>query len=231
MEAKWKINNRSLVLGTLVFCTLMILSPVFEPASAYRASNYAVNDAGIYTYPYIQQAAQKQTSMGYSASTFIGVDANYAFNRLPSDQVFYFNGHGGPGLIDFGTTCLYASTSAANSISDFTSGQLNDLALAVFVSCNSGLTHSGGLGNLLTESTLRGTDCALGFINQIESNKAGYWSDNFWGQLDQGETVAEGAAEALQYTRMHYLWQTGGVESYTIQGNANLIIDPAVAGV
>jgi len=218
-------------LGTLVFCTLMILSPVFEPASAYRASNYAVNDEGIYTYPYIQQAAQEQTSMGYSASTFIGVDANYAFNRLPDDQVFYFNGHGGPGMIDFGTTYLYASVSGYDSISEFTSGQLNDLALAVFVGCNTGLTSSGGLGNLLTESTSRGTDCALGFTDQIESNKAGYWSDNFWGQLDQGETVGDGAAEALQYTRIYYLWQTGGVESYIIYGNSNLKIDPAVAGV
>lgn len=228
---KGRIGNQSLILGLLVICTLIVLSPICETASAYRASNYAVNDDGVYSYPYIQKAAQFQRSMGYSASTNLGVDASYAFKRLPSDQVFYFNGHAGPGVIDFGSSYLYASCSVADSISDFKSGQLNDLALAVFMGCNTGATSSGGLGNLLTESRSRGVDCALGFTDKIGVNSAGYWSDRFWANLDDKKTVKEAAAAALWDTRVRFLGLTYGVESYTIKGNSNLKIDPATAGV
>ncbi|QSZ66254.1 hypothetical protein RJ40_01440 [Methanofollis aquaemaris] len=228
MEEKWRIDNRSLMLGMLVLCTLIVLSPVFESASAYRASNYAVSD-GIDTYSFIEHAAQKQASMGYSTSKYKDRRADFAFNRLPDDQVFYFSGHGGPGQIQFGTTRIFATT-GQNSISDFTSGELNDLALAVFVACKSGATEST-YGNLLTESTSNGVDCAVGFEKEIKVNTAECWSDHFWDLLDEGKTVENAAGRAVFDTQIRFVAYTGGVESYIIKGNSNLRIDPATAGV
>ena len=219
---------------TIMLPVLLLAMMVVVPmASAYRSDNYGPN----YGWPEdfsndAYSAAVKQASMGYGAYYDSNVASSTAWNRLPSDQVFSFNGHGNNGAIVFyDNSRIYANyPSDPQSISSLTSGQLNDLALAVFVSCESGF----GSSNLLTSTVARGGDAAVGFKGTITKAQADYWTGRFWYHLDQYQSVQNAAILAKSDTSSYFWGLTGGTETMDYKGTStglNRVLKPAVGGV
>jgi hypothetical protein len=218
----------------IVLLTFLLAGMVLVPgASAYRADNWGPNyglfeDFSNAAY----NAAVKQSSMGYAAYYDSDNSASTAWDNLPSDQVFSFNGHGNNGGIIFSDdTWIYANNpGSSQSISSLTGGQLNDLALAVFVNCNSGY----GTSNLLTSTVGHGGDAAIGFTGEITKAQSDYWTGRLWYYLDQSYSIQNAANMAQSDTLSSYWYAFGGIDTMTYQQSGSgysRVLDPAVAGV
>ena len=220
----------------ILLSALLLTAMVFVPCvSAYKASSYGTN------YGYVggeqldtSAAASFATDalgyMGYS-STHASNNPTTAFNRLKNDNVFFFDGHGAAGQISFASgSAMYATGSISPTISQLTYNQADDVALAVYMACNT--ANTGTYGNLLSTSTSsRGMDSAVGWTQSIYSGQSGTWSDNFWYRLGQGydiETAAIFADAAVQAEFGTY--SQGGMNYHDIAGNEYMVIDPARAG-
>lgn len=132
-------------------------------------------------------------------------------------------------LFFYDNSWIYANNpSDQKSISKLTSGQINDLALAVFVNCNSG---SGG-SNLLSTTVNRGGDAAVGFTGEITKFQADYWTQRFWYRLNQYSTIQDAAYYAKVDTLNTYWYLgSGGIDTVTWQGpGVSNTIKPARAG-
>jgi len=203
--------------------------------SAYQASNYGTNyNDGLDTSTVAQTAQSEQNSMGYSASNILNSNADSAFSRMASDNVFFFDGHGDAGRILFKQNGVSSVITATNlnypRLSSYTSNELDDIALAVYMACNTANTNSIN-GNLLDESTSRGVDAVVGFSNNINSAQAGYWSGRFWNYLDERYNINDAAVFATSDTRTNYGNNNlGGLDYYVIRGSISSAIDPARAG-
>jgi hypothetical protein len=221
-------KNRLCVILSALLLAAMAVVPI---ASAYRADDWGPN------YGYANDfsndaynAAVQQSNMGYGAYYDSNVPASSAWSNLPSDQVFSFNGHGNSGgIVFYDNSRIYANNpSDQKSISKLTSGQINDLALAVFVNCNSG---SGG-SNLLSTTVNRGGDAAVGFTGEITKFQADYWTQRFWYRLNQYSTIQDAAYYAKVDTLNTYWYLgSGGIDTVTWQGpGVSNTIKPARAG-
>jgi hypothetical protein len=221
----------SIILPVLLLVGIMMVPMV----SAYQSSNYGTDYGdGLDTRLQSQTAQSEQSSMGYSAGNYENSAASSAFSRMASDQVFFFDGHGGAGLMQFKSGGVYSYITASNPsysrISSYTSGELNDIALAVYMACYTANTD-GTNGNLLAQSTARGADTAVGFSQSIYSTQSGYWSNRFWYYLDNGYSVAQAAGAANADNQAYFgYWDQGGMDYHVIQGNNYMVIDPARAG-
>jgi hypothetical protein len=220
----------------VILPALLLVAMAMVPiASAYQASSYGTN------YGYIggealdtSAAASFATDalgyMGYS-STHAANNPTTAFNRLINDNVFFFDGHGAAGQISFASgSSLYATGSISPRISDLTYSQANDVALAVYMACNT--ANTGSYGNLLVTSvSSKGMDTAVGWTQSINSAQSGIWSDYFWYRLGQGYDVetATYLADAEVQSEFGYFNQ-GGMNYHNIVGNEYMVIDPARAG-
>jgi len=223
-----RLRKWSVVIPVLLLAAMAIV-PV---ATAYRSDNWGPN----YGWPEdfstdAYNAAVSQVGMGYGAYYDSNVPASSAWGNLPSDQVFSFNGHGNNGKILFyDSSSLYANNAGATySISKLTSGQINDLALAVFVNCESAF----GTSNLLTATVGKGGDAAIGFTGDITKAQADYWTTRFWTRLNSYQTVQDAAIGAQADTRSTYWPLTGGTETMTYQGTTTGLsrtLKPAVPG-
>lgn len=115
-------------------------------------------------------------------------------------------------------------------ISDYSYSSLHDIALAVYLSCNSANSDATN-GNLLDESESKGVDSSVGFSNYITQGQAAWWSDKFWSYLDEQYTLNGAVEWALIDVRLQYgLLNPGGIDSYVIEGDEDIIIDPAMSG-
>jgi hypothetical protein len=219
-------------LGVILPALLLVAMAMVPIVSAYRADDWGPNygfgnDFSNDAY----NAAVQQSNMGYGAYYDSNVPASSAWNNLPSDQVFSFNGHGNNGgILFYDNSWIYANNPApgAKSISQLTSGQINDLALAVFVNCQSGY----GSSNLLTATTSRGGDAAVGFTGDLTKLQADYWTQRFWYRLNQYSTIQNAANNAKTDT-INYYWPLGGggTETVTCQGSGcSNTMKPARAG-
>ena len=71
--------------------------------AAYQASNYDFDEDGIHTANVASIAGQYQTAQGYnSVHSLTNSNAADAFDRMETDNIFYFAGHGFMGQINFG---------------------------------------------------------------------------------------------------------------------------------
>lgn len=228
---------KRLKIGIVLLAFLLAGMVLVPGASAYQASSYgAIYTGGLDSRITAQTAQSELSSMGYSGSYHWNDAVGSAFLRMPSDQVFFFVGHSGPGYINFEQDGVTASLTADNSnlyhISSLSYNDLNDMALAVYMGCNTADTDwLNGNGNLLSTSTSRGVDTAMGFSDEITSPQVGYWSGRFWNYLDNGYSVSQAttAADTDNVANFGY-WEQGGMNSHSIQGSSNMVIDPARAG-
>ena len=152
----------------------------------YPASQYG--DA-LDTRSYAYSAGIQQYNDGYSAYYSENFGAYNAFSNIKDDAVFFFIGHGQPGLLYFynGTTSFmlaqeydgHQNIPYPHYFLSSTTTELNDVLLAVFVACHSGATDPV-LGNLVDTSYQKGVDNTIGFERTIYYPYVGYWSDRFW---------------------------------------------------
>jgi hypothetical protein len=207
--------------------------------SAYQASSYGAeyNDGVTDTRAAAKDADGELSNMGYSSDYYWNADADAddAYNRIASDHVFYFFGHGAPGKIlfqgDFGgpSTPITADHPDLLRISDLTYYSMHDIALAVYLSCNS--ANSDPLnGNLLDVSQSKGVDCCIGFSNTVKQGQGTVWSDRLWHYLDEQYTFKGAVDWAIVDVRLQYWLDAGGTDSYDIRGDDDIVIDPARAG-
>ncbi len=223
---KWSVVLLALLLAAMAMVPMV---------GAYQTSNYGTNyNDGLDTTGPAQNAQSEQNNMGYSASSYLTSDANSAFSRMASDNIFFFDGHGDAGRILFKQNGVSTIITATNlnypRISSYTSGQLDDIALTVYMACNTANTNSIN-GNLLDESTSKNVDTAVGFSNNINSAQSGYWSNRFWYYLDEVYNINDAAVYATSDTRSAYgNNNVGGMDSYVIRGCLSCAIDPARAG-
>jgi len=225
---------KTLKISVILLALLLAAMAMVPMVSAYQASNYGTNYGdGLDTSSVAQTAQSEQNSMGYSASRYLNSNADSAFSRMASDNVFFFDGHGDAGRILFKqngvSTIITGNNLNYPRLSSYIYGELNDVALAVYMACNTANTNTIN-GNLLDESTSRGIDTALGFSNSINSAQSGYWSNRFWYYLDERYNFNDAAVYATSDTRATYNNDAGGLDSYVIRGSLSGAIDPARAG-
>jgi len=154
---------------------------------------------------------------------------------MNSDNVFFFDGHGGPGRLQFSASSDQFMTAKTNSVYPYlqgSNGQLADTVLAVYMSCNSA-TLDDTYGNVAYQSFVEGVDMSLGWTNTITSGQSDYWSGRFWYWLDEGCSVKIASQRATSDTNTAYGGNPGGMDSVVCRSNGNcaMTIDPARAGV
>ncbi len=153
---------------------------------SYPASQYG--DA-LDTRSYAYSAGTQQYNDGYSAYYSENCGAYTAFTNIKDDAVFFFIGHGQPGLLYFynGTTSFilaqeydgHQNIPYPHYFLSSTTTELNDVLIAVLVACNSG-TSDPVLGNLVETSYQKGVDNTIGFTDTLLYPHCGNWSDQFW---------------------------------------------------
>ncbi|PKL58565.1 MAG: hypothetical protein CVV34_01665 [Methanomicrobiales archaeon HGW-Methanomicrobiales-5] len=222
-------------IGTLLSALLLAAMIIVPCVSAYQASSYGTSYTdGLDTTTAASTARSEQSSMGYSASYIGNTNANIAFSRMTADNVFFFDGHGSAGQIVFQQSGIDSAITASNPslprLSSYTSGELNDIALAVYMACNTANSDSTN-GNLLDQSTSKGVDTAVGFSSTIYPTQSSYWSNRFWYYLDEGYNIRDAAVYATSDNSNNFgWWNQGGMNNYVIRGSLSSAIDPARAG-
>jgi len=225
-----KIKKSGILLSALLLAA-MVLVPY---ASAYQASSYGPLYSNLDTASVAQNATTELSSMGYTSTSYTGstLSATDARTRMANDNVFFFDGHGAPGIIQFPVSGITARNSGAfSSYLESSNNQLRDIVLAVYMACNTGVL-SDNYGNLLTQSYSEGIDMSVGWITEINSAQSSYWSDRFWYWLDEGCSVKIASQRATSDTRDAYQGILGGMNNQTCRGDnyCSMTIDPARAG-
>jgi PKD repeat protein len=180
-------------------------------------------------------------ALGYSSQSFTSDSAVVALNRMSNDNIFFFNGHGTAGAIEFQSPSDIITAKpipGLPSLAD-TSGELDGILLAVFEGCHTANSYNDGnndWGNLLDESNKAGIDNAVGFQDNIYPPESNFWSDKFWLHLKDSYNIPTAASMASDETYHHSF----GIISYGYHGTnswqlntiagANHIIYPAQAG-
>lgn len=231
-----KKSKLGIILIALV-CAGMTMVPY---ASAYQASSYGPEYSDMNTMQTAMNADAELDNMGYVSTAYYHSGIFYpnptagdARSRMSSDNVFFFDGHGGPGIIQFpdGSGIIALNTGAYPQYLQGSGGALSDIILAVYMACNTGVT-SGAYGNLLGQSYTEGIDQSIGWTSNIDSGYSGYWSDRFWYWADEGSSpkIAAQRATSDLYDISPYYY--GGMNNYLCNGNnyCTMTIDPARAG-
>lgn len=192
-------------------------------------------DSTAYTTPYTSSGSQPGSTVA-------------AYNRLKSDNVFFFDGHGGESYLSFsegtttgGTWNEYQSfvgettsgnikQSYMNRISDFSAGELDDMLLAVFLSCHSAESHAV-FGSLIDETTYRGADTAIGFVGTIDDPQSGNWARYFFQKQNEGYNYNDSALMAsLLIQSNDPQGNSHGLQNFMIKGLKSEKITPARGG-
>jgi hypothetical protein len=196
--------------------------------------NYVGTQAGYYVRIHNDQSS-------WSATTF-----------LPDDAIFSFFGHGRGtclfgfcwsygGYIKFWNGSNYSSIKANEAMGDWLAPNCSplspvqdlwDMRLIVLTGCFTACRFDSGdwWTSLTEQANAMGVDCSLGFSNSIYSMQATNWEVYFWSGLGvSGYSVSNAAYYAAQ-TVLYYFGDYGRVDTYSIQGNANITIKPAAYG-
>jgi len=226
--------------SVILFALIVAAMAAVPCVSAYQASSYGPEYSNMNTMQSAINADAELDNMGYISTAyyhsgiwFPNPTASDARTRMSNDNVFFFIGHGGPGLIEFpdSSRVTAQNTGASSHYLQGSTGELNDIILAVYMACNTGVTSSV-YGNLLGQSYSEGIDQSIGWTSNIDSGYSGYWSDRFWYWADEGcspKIAAQRATSDLYDISPYYY---GGMNNYLCNGNnyCTMTIDPARAG-
>jgi len=223
----------------VILPALLLVAMAMVPiASAYQASSYGPEYSNMNTMQTAINADAELDNMGYVSTAYYhsgylypNPTASDARTRMSNDNVFFFAGHGGAGLLEFPDSFITGSDTGIYPHLAGSSGQLSDVVLAVYMACNTGIP-SGAYGDLLGQSYAEGIDQSIGWTSNIDSGYSGYWSDRFWYWADEGSSpkIAAQRATSDLYDISPYYY--GGMNNYLCNGNnyCTMTIDPARAG-
>lgn len=222
--------------STLLPALLLAVMVIVPCASAYQASSYGNTYTNLDTNEAARVAANELASMGYTSTAHTGrPGAADARTRMANDNVFFFDGHAAPGMLEFSdgsSSIMTAKTSSTYPHLENSNGELTDIVLAMFMGCNSANSDSSN-GNLVTQAQTEGIDMSVGWTSSFDAGEARYWSDRFWYWLDEGCSVKIAIRRATSDTRDRvYPNDLTGVQNVQCNGNnwCSMTIDPARAG-
>ncbi|MCK9581156.1 MAG: hypothetical protein M0Q92_12035 [Methanoregula sp.] len=184
-------NMKAKKFGILLSALLLAAVAIVPCVSAYQASSYGIDYAdALDTTTVAATAASELSSMGYSSTAYTPYPTvTAARTQMNSDNVFFFDGHGTSGGIEFYDTFMTAkNTGIYTNYLEGSNGELQDIVLAVFMSCNSAVSHSV-YGNLPNQAYSEGVDMSIAWTSDIHSTASSIWSDRFWYWLNQGCSV------------------------------------------
>jgi len=192
------------------------------------------------TRPYAANTSYYQNLMGYAGHAYTDYSAAQAFNYLPDGAIFSFDGHGNNQAL------LYVNQTAASRIdtapydgripnvyylSDFNSGELNDVIFALFLSCHTAEVNPIR-GNWITHAMDKGVDNAIGFTGNITNNKAKYWAYRFWNYNNLNYNIYSSAYLAAYDTALYPpIGGPSGFENWVFGGNWQTKLKPARYGI
>ena len=107
--------------------------------------------------------------------------------------------------------------------------ELDDLLLAVYSACLTG-QESPDYGDLVQESVDKGVDTAIGFRQLILDNQQRKWGEAFWYYLLDEKVPVTSAATLARVVTVNQYGDAGGMDSYRIEGDPNLVINYPRAG-
>ena len=153
--------------------------------------------------------------MGWTAGEYENNSANAAYTVLPTTDIFVSHNHGIPGRqlfnkADGTNTYLYGSKTIASgevnrALSNYSSGQLSEVDLIMFVGCNMGVTSST-YGNMVDIALSKGAYCSVGWLNTTYDDVMNCWVGAFFDKCREGVTVADAMtfADSVIYNHTTY---------------------------
>lgn len=198
----------------------------------FRAKRYDCGNADVYTLTKSDGYDTRPTAaaiggyirdMGYTYSSKVNAYASTAYSRLPNLDIFVAHDHGGPGIMEFYDSDLYAQypfTPPGNSrmLGAYGFESLNGLDLMVFCGCKTGVTGST-YGNLVDTALNVGVFCCIGWKEDNRTTDATMWLDQFFYSLNCGLNVKEAVNITNAWAKDHAKEQTI-MEQYS--GNRDL---------
>lgn len=197
----------SLKLSIVFLILLIIISPInavqYDPPWAH---DYTTVSETLNGTPQVINASNIQETIGYNATYYINRGADDAYNRICDDAIFFVDTHGvarnpnytdGYSIVAFydaetdnfsyliGNYYSYEWEYPSYFLSNLTT-ELEDVLLAVYLSCWSGRDDPYTIKNLPYVSYLKGIDNSIGFQKSILKNHSAYWSDRFWARCYNG---------------------------------------------
>ena len=139
-------------------------------------------------------------NMGYDAGQYINNSANSGYSSLPNVDLFLFNHHGGPGMLEFRVNSGeksyivadaandYYLTSADREIADLSS--MSNINLAIYCGCNTA-QYSSTYGDLVEETLEKGAKCAIAWYDEVYDTNSNRWFELFFTYCGQGKTIAQ----------------------------------------
>ena len=166
-------------------------------ASAYAAPYadldyfyYVGTDNKITDTRILSNAEQYLDSIGYDCWSNQNLSAGTAWSWWKYDAILITNGHGASGRLWFNNSATAIigedkrdparqNGGTAWLIKNFAGTDINDCLCAVFLNCESAVTHSTIYGNILGWARARGADAATGWRLCIGDYTSGWWGTGF----------------------------------------------------
>jgi len=173
------------------------------------------NDADIYSFKYpagTGYSAYDSTgkdsvfvtntnNMGYYGFAIPNSSAANALNFMKGDSIWVHNGHGGPGVVHFGTATNGNNGSIGiTEINNLSANVLSNLKVFITTGCKSGKntnalsSHSGN--NLINAVFSKGAHFAIGWENDVSMSAGVTWIKTFFEEANKGKTVEQCIYEA-----------------------------------
>lgn len=175
---------------------------------------YDANSDRVITHDKTKQYTQY---MGYSYFSRLDNTSRTTFlNDIRNNEIFVWHGHGNAGKLgSSGGTILLEY----QDIRNLPNNSLNNLKIALILSCSGGATPSGGT-SIVDAIDSRGAKCTVGWSESINTYAASQWNRLFWEKIySANDTIVEGFRHA-DY------WLPG--ERYVGSVNANILSEKRV---
>ncbi len=132
-------------------------------------------------------------SVGFDAGEYLHNNASVVYSSIPSSDITVLRGHGYEyGGIYFlydsngNQSSLYANNSSSTvALSNYTSSQLSQVKLIMFVACSTGITNST-YGNLVDVARNKGAFAAVGWKETIYTTSTNEWVGKFFQYSSNG---------------------------------------------
>lgn len=221
MLKKWILL---LVIILVAGLTLPVEATQYNPAWAHNYGFLYPDTPPKDTRLQATNASNFQSIVGYDAYVLPDSSAYVGYTSIKDDAVFFFIGHGGRGRLGFynGTLSLLVAEDTGYYIPEdhfylsSMSTELQDLLLAVYVSCHSA-ANDPLYGNLRSMTHQKGADNVIGFGSTINYYQCKYWSDRFWyrclyGQGGNPQKIRDAAVSA-KYDVLAKYGSFGGIDT------------------
>ncbi len=201
----------------VLVASFIISSFAIANAFAWTADNYDQNSLSPFSTPHANTASVFQRDIGYTATPHTNEIVNNAYNRLSSDDVFFYAGHASGGILMSFTGNQITQKNSQFAIENLA---LSQMLLAVYSGCNTA-DRDSSFGCFL-DGTNQGIKCVLAWNDPQYYPMAGTWMDRYWDCMRYWG-VSSSAQNANTWTWVCHQ-DMGYMNCWTTSGNANQVI-------